>query len=61
MFDRSHHYTVLAKIRIRYRQEYDKSNDNGKVSEVVAKEKMGRKEVKEVYQKGNVRDLMKLG
>lgn len=40
VFDRLDHYAVLGKIEIRDRWEYGTGNDNGKVSEVIASERM---------------------
>lgn len=44
IFDRSNHY---AKIRIRYRWEYGKSNnDDGKVNKAIASERMDWKVIR---------------
>ena len=40
MFERSDHYTVLAQIRIRCKWEYGRSNGRGKMSKVLASERL---------------------
>lgn len=40
MFDRSDHDVVLTKMKIRDMWEYERKNDNGNTSEVIASEKM---------------------
>ncbi len=45
MFDVTDHYVVLAKIKLRDRWKYGKSDDNGRVSQVTAGERMDEKEV----------------
>ncbi len=51
MFEGSDHYTVLAKIKVRGRWEYGRSNGKEKVKKVLASEGMDRKEVREEYRR----------
>lgn len=45
MFDRSCHYAVLSKVKLRDGQKFVRSN-NRKVIEVMGSERMDRKEVR---------------
>lgn len=49
MFEGSDHYSVSAMVKIQDGQEYGRSNDNGAVNEVVASERMDKKEVGKEY------------
>ena len=51
MYEGTDHYVVLAKIKMKGRWEYGRKNGKGKVSKVLASERMDRKEFKEEYER----------
>ncbi len=51
MFDGSDHYVVSAKLQIRDRWEFGKKKYKSKGRQVLASERLERKEVREEYKK----------